>query len=623
MLKHIENKMNKRIIFISVLMTVGFLILAVKLYYIQVLKHDEFLSKAKDQYQRFLLLEPKRGTIYDRNMKELAVSIELESIYLIPKEIDDSKKTIQKLLKVINIKKNKLLKSLKEKKNFVWVKRKIEPDQARKIKEFNIKGAGFLKEYKRFYPKRDLAGHVIGFVGTDNKRLEGLEFLHDDHLRGESRQILVERDALGRNLYFKDIDSKYPLIGYDLILTIDEVIQYIAEKELKKQVIKTNAKRGIIIIMDPHSGEILALAEIPGFNPNIFAKYDSLIWRNRAITDGYEPGSTFKIIAAASALEENKVKSQELIFCENGKIEIGGITIRDHQKYGWLTFEEIIQKSSNIGAIKISQRLGKKSFYNYIKKFGFGDKTGIDLPGEIPGIIRAPKNWSHVSIGAISIGQEILITPIQLINAVSTIANGGVLVKPRILKAVSYKGKIIKVTLQEEMRRVISYRTSKIMRRTLKGAVNEGTGNLAAVNGFSVAGKTGTAQKFDPIQKTYSKDKYLASFIGFVPAEEPKIAILVIIDEPKDIFWGGRVAAPVFSRVAQQVLRYLMIPQDENMLYVRYDNKIKKDKNKIESSLENGFFSHISNKIMTILTNYLNFGREEVVYKLEKDKEST
>ncbi|HUU50177.1 MAG TPA: penicillin-binding transpeptidase domain-containing protein [Nitrospinota bacterium] len=623
MLKHIEDKLNKRIIFFSLLITVCFLTLAVKLYYIQVLKHDEFFSKAKDQYQRFLLLEPKRGTIYDRNMKELAVSIELDSIYLNPKEIDNPKETIQKLSKVINIKKSEILKSLKEKKNFVWVKRKIEPEKAKKIKEFNIKGAGFIKEYKRFYPKRGLAGHVIGFVGTDNKGLEGLEYLHDDSLRGESRQVLIERDALGRNLYLKDIDSRYPLIGYDLILTIDEVIQYIAEKELKRQVIETDAKRGIIIIMDPYSGEILALSETPGFNPNIFVKYDQFIWRNRAITTGYEPGSTFKIIAAAAALEENKVNSEELIFCENGKIELGGLTIRDHQEYGWLRFEEIIQKSSNIGAIKTSQRLGKVSFYDYIRKFGFGDKTGIGLPGEIPGLIRAPKDWSNVSIGAISIGQEILITPIQLINAVSLIANGGVLVKPRILKAVSYKNKIIKETQRKEIRRVISYRTSKIMSKILKGAVNNGTGNLAAVKGFSVAGKTGTAQKFDPIQKAYSKDKYLASFVGFVPAEEPKIVVLVIIDEPKDIFWGGKVAAPVFSRVAQQVLRYLMIPQNENMLYVKYDNRIKKDKNEIESSLENGFFSNISNKIMTILTTYLNLGKEKVVYQLEKDKEST
>jgi len=623
MLKHIEDKLNKRIIFFSLLITVFFLTLAVKLYYIQVLKHDEFLSKAKDQYQRFLLLEPKRGTIYDRNMKELAVSIELDSIYLNPKEIDNPKETIQKLSKVINIKRSEILKSLKEKKNFVWVKRKIEPEKAKKIKEFNIKGAGFIKEYKRFYPKRGLAGHVIGFVGTDNKGLEGLEYLHDDSLRGESRQVLIERDALGRNLYLKDIDSRYPLIGYDLILTIDEVIQYIAEKELKRQVIETDAKRGIIIIMDPYSGEILALSETPGFNPNIFVKYDQFIWRNRAITSGYEPGSTFKIIAAAAALEENKVHSEELIFCENGKIELGGLTIRDHQEYGWLRFEEIIQKSSNIGAIKTSQRLGKVSFYDYIRKFGFGDKTGIGLPGEIPGLIRDPKDWSNVSIGAISIGQEILITPIQLINAVSLIANGGVLVKPRILKAVSYKNRIIKETQRKEIRRVISYRTSKIMSKILNGAVNNGTGNLAAVKGFSVAGKTGTAQKFDPIQKAYSQDKYLASFVGFVPAEEPKIVVLVIIDEPKDIFWGGKVAAPVFSRVAQQVLRYLMIPQNENMLYVKYDDRIKKDKNEIESSLENGFFSNISNKIMTILTTYLNLGKEKVVYQLEKDKEST
>lgn len=621
MKKRGEDKSSMRIVYVSALMAMAFLLMAARLFYIQVLKHDEFLTRAKAQYERFLLIEPQRGTIFDRNMKELAMSIEIDSLYLNPKEIEQPRETVKKLSKIVNTDKSKLLKNIKENRNFVWVKRKIGPRQARRIKESDIEGTGFIKEHKRFYPKKSLAGHVIGFVGTDNKGLEGLEYFHDQSLRGESMQILIERDALGRDIY-SDIDSKFPLIGYDLILTIDEVIQYIAEKELRRQIIETEAKGGMIIVMEPHSGEVLALAEFPSFNLNNFAEYDPDVWRNRAVTDGYEPGSTFKIIEAAAALEEGRAKREKLIFCENGKIEVGGVTIRDHEKYGWLTFEEVVKKSSNIGAIKISQGLGEKVFYDYIKRFGFGEKTGIDLPGEVPGLVRPLKEWSRVSVGAISIGQEILVTPVQLINAMSAIANGGILVKPRVLKAVSYRGSILKETEREEIRRVISHDTSREMVRILKGVVKEGTGNLAAVSGFSVAGKTGTAQKFDKKLKAYSEDKYLASFVGFVPAENPQLTILVIIDEPKDIFWGGRVAAPVFSRVAGETLRYLRIPPKKHTLHVRYDKGIRDEAVQEEDVQGKPFFADISGSILSTLRGFINFGKEKIVYQSKKDRES-
>jgi cell division protein FtsI (penicillin-binding protein 3) len=622
MAKSSDNRVNKRIAFISLLIAPLFFVLIAKLFYIQVIKHNELLARANDQNQRYVSIESKRGTIYDRNMREMAVSIKTESIYLNPRNVSDPRETVRKISKTIHTKPFKLSKSLKEYRSFVWVKRQVTPELIKKVKDLDVKGIGFVEEYKRFYPKRELGGHVIGFVGIDNKGLEGLEYFHNDRLRGKSMRVRIERDALGRNIYRDDAGLKVPFSGYDLILTIDEVIQYVAEKELKKQVSRTQAKGGAVVVMDPYSGDVLALAEMPAFNPNIFPSYNPGIWRNSVVSDGYEPGSTFKIIEATAALEEKMIKPGDMIFCENGEIEVGGVTIRDHEKYGWLTFNDVIQKSSNIGAIKISQKLGNELFYDYIKRFGFGDKTGIDLPGEFPGLIRHPKEWSKVSIGAISIGQEILATPIQLINAMSSIANGGVLMRPRILKALAYKGKIVQETKKEEIRRVMSSKTSMIMKGVLKNVVSEGTGRLAAVNGFSAAGKTGTAQKYDVKLKAYSKDRYLASFVGFVPVKDPKVAILVIIDEPKESFWGGEVAAPVFSRVAEQVFRYMMVPTEKDRLYVRYDDRVKERENEIAGSPEKRFFSDISSRILSSLSGYFGFHKKKVVLKLEKKEKS-
>jgi len=341
------------------------------------------------------------------------------------------------------------------------------------------------------------------------------------------------------------------------------------------------------------------------------------------VADGFEPGSTFKIISAAAAIEEKLVKEKEMIFCENGKIELGGVPIRDHEKYGWLSFHEVIQKSSNIGAIKVSQRLGREMFYSYIRKFGFGSKTDIDLPGEFAGHVRSPGEWSSVSIGSVSIGQEILVTPIQLVSAMSAIANGGVLLRPRIVKAFVDKGDVVKETEREEIRRVISPETSRIMTHILKGVVTEGTGREAAVKGFSVAGKTGTAQKYDPEIQAYSKDKYLASFVGFVPAEKPLLAILVIIDEPKKVFWGGQAAAPVFSRVAQQTLRYLMVPEKRETLYVKYDEGISKQRMGKEDYQKEEFFSDVPQRLLSSFQRYFGFGQKPILTRAEKEGKSS
>jgi cell division protein FtsI (penicillin-binding protein 3) len=613
--------LNRKIAFSTLFVMLLFCILVFRLFYIQIIKHKDFLLRAKDQNQRIVSLESKRGSIYDRNMRELAVSIKTDSAYLNPKEIIHPEETVEQLSKAVEINKSRLLRSIQDNKNFVWLKRQMSPAQARRLKELDLEGVGFVEEYKRFYPKRDLAGHVIGFVGVDNKGLEGIEYLYNNQLKGKSLKILLEKDALGRYIYLKENDAKIPSEGYDLVLTIDEVIQYIATKELKRQVIETEAKGGIVVVMDPSSGEIMALSEIPDFNPNNFPRYHSGVWRDSVVADGFEPGSTFKIISAAAAIEEKLVKEKEMIFCENGRIELGGVPIHDHEKYGWLSFHEVIQKSSNIGAIKVSQRLGREMFYSYIRKFGFGSKTGIDLPGEFSGHVRPPGEWSSVSIGSISIGQEILVTPIQLVSAMSAIANGGVLLRPRILKAFIDKGDVVKETGREEIRRVISPETSRIMTHILKGVVTEGTGSEGAVKGFSVAGKTGTAQKYDSEIQAYSKDKYLTSFVGFVPAEEPILTILVIIDEPKRVFWGGKAAAPVFSRIAEQALRYLMIPEKRETLFVRYDEEISKQRIEEDYQKEQ-FFSDVPQRLLSSFQGYFGFGKRPVLTKVEKEGRS-
>jgi len=551
-------------------MVFGFLSVITRLAYLQIFKGEALAMKAERQVRQVVEIEGERGVIYDRAQREVAVNIDIPSMYGIPYSIDDPQAIARKIAKVVDIHPDSLAKRLDNDSKFTWIRRRISPDIVDKITAMDLKGIGFIPETKRFYPKRELIGHILGFTNIDNRGIEGIEKYYDNILRGEEGTIILERDARRRPVLTNTVNA--PSKGNDLILTIDEVIQYIVEKELSIAVDEHRASSGVGIVMNPHTGEVLAMAVYPRFNPNTPDQYKPEQWRNRAITDIYEPGSTFKIVVASGILEEGLISPNEIVHDGSGVMVLnsGGVLHDVHPTNRPMTFKDVIAHSSNIGTAKMGLRLGKERLYHYAKAFGFGEKTGIDLPGESRGIIRDPSTWSGRSLVTISIGQEIGVTPIQLINAMSAIANGGWLVRPHIVSEIRDRNGLAKKINPEIIRRVLSKETSRKMTEILKEVVSrEGTGKLAAMSGFSVAGKTGTAQKIDPETGRYSRDRYISSFVGFVPADSPEIAILVIVDEPKGIAWGGSVAAPVFKRIAEQTLQYLHVtPKDINQITI-------------------------------------------------------
>jgi len=542
---------------------VGFILITITIsaraYQLHVLKSEEYSQHAKRQRESCIPIAPKRGVIYDRNKEELAVSVDVDSIYADPRKVTDISKYVKKLSPILKVNGKKLRERLSRKRHFTWIKRRVPPDQSLKVRGLKLDGIDFLKEAKRFHPNRELAGCIVGFVGLDPKGLEGLELEYDNYLKGEGTFSIVERDALGRTIFSHGLERRDALTGNDLVLTIDKTIQYIAETELSKAVLKAKAESGIVIVMNPKTGELLAIAVNPQFNPNIFWKYPAFSWRNRAITDSFEPGSTFKVFSVAAAIEEGILSRNNIFFCENGSYKVGRETISDVHPHGWLSVKNIIKYSSNIGAGKLGEKLGKDKLYEYIKKFGFGEKTGIDLPGETKCLVRPLGKWSRVALDTISFGQGISVSAIQLVTGLSAIANKGQLMKPHVVRQIiSPKGKVIREFKAQAIRKVLSEKTAGEVTYILKSTVLKGgTGVKASFDGYEVAGKTGTAQKVDSSSGTYFKNKYIASFMGFVPADHPEIAILVVIDEPKGSYYGGDVAAPVFKRVSEKTLRYL------------------------------------------------------------------
>lgn len=547
-----------RVILVLLLLAGMLLTLIGRLYYIQILQHSKLHARAQAQHLAKIEYEPKRGIIYDRKGREMAISIKVESAYAIPARVKDKEETARKLSAILGLGYGDILKKLTSGKSFCWLKRKISSSEAEAIIRLELSGIELLEEWKRFYPKGSLACQVIGFAGMDNQGLEGMELYYDEELRGKQSLFTFQRDARGYHILPVEGHSSD---GYDLRLTIDEVIQHIAQRELDRAVSQWKARSGSIIVMVPQTGEILALANWPSYDPNEFEKYSPEALRNRAITDLFEPGSALKVVTASAALEEGLVAPADRFYCEEGTFELANHTIHDIKDYGWLTFREVIEVSSNIGVVKVGQKVGKAGLYRCLRNFGFGTLTGIDLPGEVKGVLRRPAQWSELSIGAIPIGQEISVTSIQLISAVATIANGGLLMKPWIVREIfDSKGRVIKKFGPVVVRRAISTETSKVLTGILKGVVEQGTGKRAKISGYQVAGKTGTAQKPDPTGGGYSKDRFMALFAGWVPADDPQLAILVIIDEPKGVHFGGVVAAPVFKRVALDALRYLSVP---------------------------------------------------------------
>jgi cell division protein FtsI/penicillin-binding protein 2 len=549
---------HRRINAVFLFFLVFLLLCIARLFFIQFFRSNYLKGIADKQHKLFVELEPRRGTVYDSRLKPQAVNISADSLYADPSAIPDKdkEKIIRKLLPILNVDYAYLKDRLYRKKSFIWLARKITPWQAETIKKLDIKGVGFINETKRCYPNGYLASHVIGFAGLDNKGLEGIELYYDKYLKGESGFAFFLRDARQKRL---DLYEKMvlPKDGYDVVLTIDEVIQYIAERELDNIYKTYHAKGASIVVIDPHTGEILALANRPTFDLNEHGKISKEQMRNRSICDLFEPGSVFKIVTASAALEEKKVAEEDRFFCENGAYRVATHILHDHQPHGWLTFREVIEQSSNIGTTKVAQILGPDILCRYIRLFGFGKKLGIDLPGEISGITKEPRLWSKVSIGAVPIGQEVGVTALQLVSAVSVIANGGQLMKPYIVKEIrDRQGETINAFSPVLIRKVISLDTAARMKKILTGVVENGTGRLAKVPGFTAAGKTGTGQKLEA-NGAYSHNKFMASFIGFAPIEDPLIAIAVVVDEPHPYYFGGVVAAPAFKNVVSDTLKYL------------------------------------------------------------------
>jgi cell division protein FtsI (penicillin-binding protein 3) len=536
-------------------------IICLRLVYLQIFRYGDFQQRADHQQQRSINVSAKRGIIFDRQGNELAMSIMVDSAFAVPSEVPDLPNAIALITRITGEDARFVLADCRAHKTFCWVARKANAETIERIRALNLQGIHFQKESKRFYPKRELAAQVLGYVGTDDGGLSGIEREYDEQLRGQPGRMRISVDA--RKKWFARIE-KEPEAGDNLVLTIDEKIQYIAERELEQAIKDTHAIAGTVIVENPRTGEILALANRPTFNPNIKKQIKNEALKNRAVSDVYEPGSTFKLVTISGALEERITRPEEVFDCQMGSIVINGMRIRDSKPHGLLSVSDVLAESSDVGAIKIALRLGEDRFYKYIRAFGFGQQTGIELPGETRGLTKPVNRWSKVSIGAISMGQEIGVSPIQLAAMVSTFANDGVWEAPRIVATTTPPQSTPQtfVFRPEHERRVISAMTAAQMRQMMRGVVLHGTGRKAVLEGYTAAGKTGTAQKVDPATGAYSRTKYVGSFAGFAPINNPAVTVAVILDSAVGLHQGGQVAAPVFQRVTQQVLEYLHVPHD-------------------------------------------------------------
>ncbi len=550
--------------FVGLCFLVGFAILLFRFFDLQVLQAETMMQKARRQHEKTITLDSNRGAIFDRQGKPLALNLDVPSVYATPSSLDNPTRVARQLAQVLGVPREPLEKRLRTERDFVWIQRKIDDSQVERLNDLALPGVGIMVEARRFYPKGTLLAHVLGFAGIDSQGLEGLENGYDEHLRGQVRRVVLQRDALGRVIIPESQRKSQPLSGHAISLTIDEVIQYIAEQALEQTVRNTKARGGAVLVMAPKTGQMLAWALRPTFDPNHIHQASPERWRNRGVTDPYEPGSTLKVVLAAAALELNRVTPDTLLYAGDGEIPISGTVIHDHEKVGWVTFREAIQRSSNVAFVKMSWDLGREQVYQFLRTFGFGEKTGIDLPGESRGILRRPDQWSQRTLPSLAIGQEIAVTPLQLLTAVSAVANEGWLMRPFLVREISdHQGRSVWEHVPHIRRRPISAETAKTVTDLLVNVVDRGTGKRAAIPGYRVAGKTGTAQKVDPATGTYSSTKFVGSFVGFVPAEDPQLAILVMIDEPQGPAWGGVVAAPVFRKVAEQALRYLSVAPGE------------------------------------------------------------
>ena len=573
-----ENKYFKfRILLVVLIFMTAFAAIAAKAVHLQVYRSAWLSEQASSEYEKSLTIRGRRGVIYDRNLNEMAVSIEVTSIAAHPARVINPEAATRALARVLDRKAGGLQTKLTAEKPFVWIERQSTAKETSAVKDLDLPGVVFVTEYNRYYPQTTLAAQVLGFTGIDGAGLEGIEFYHNPYLKGADSQSTVFKDRRGKGFRF-DPGPSTETGGHNLVLTIDNTIQYIAKSALQETVDEYSALSGLALVMNPQTGAVLALAHYPFYNPNSYSDFEESIWRNRAVTDTFEPGSTMKIFSAAAALEHGKISPQKIFFCENGAYRIGKNVVYDIHKYAWLSLQKIVKHSSNIGAAKVGQLVGAEKLHRTYRDFGFGQKTGIDFPGEAPGSLSHYSTWSKMDIAAISFGHGVSVSAIQLATAVSAIANGGNLMKPFLVSdIVDQKSNVKNVANPQVVRRVISDRTATIVKNILKTVISEGgTGVNAALDGYTACGKTGTARKLDENGK-YSRNRHTASFVGFAPADKAEITVLVIIDEPQGKYYGGTVAAPVFKKIAQQTLDYLNVPPDggTTKLRVSWDNGAK------------------------------------------------
>ena len=545
-----EKLPARRVYVLVAIMAIWGLAIGVRLYFLQVVESSQYIEKAKDQQQVVVEITPRRGDILDSAGNELAISVKVDSVFAHPREIKDPVETARILSRLTGVSYDKLVRQFSSRKSFVWVKRKISDREKASIDDAHLTGVGFQKEFRRFYPNREMASHLLGYVDIDEEGKTGLEGRYNGPVHGQPGQIRMLIDAHGKSFHREE---QVPQAGASLITTIDKNIQFIIEKELKVVAASTRAEAVSIVVMDPRSGAILAMANAPTFNPNEIADSDSSALINHSVSLTYEPGSTFKMVTVAAALEEGLTTPDEIIDCQNGAIYLFGRKISDHDPFGLLSVREIIQQSSNVGTIKIALRVGEERLAAYIARMGFGQRTSIDLPAEVVGRVRAVKNWDKASIGSVAIGQEISVTPLQIVSLVAAVANGGTLYKPYVVQKIQDPAGTV-TEIRPQGRRIMSEKTAQQLQEMLEGVVEEGTARGSRLEGYRAAGKTGTAQKAEP-GKGYSGRKFVSSFVGFAPSSSPQLAIAVVVDEPKGQYYGAQVAAPAFKHIADQILR--------------------------------------------------------------------
>jgi cell division protein FtsI (penicillin-binding protein 3) len=569
--------------------------IAIRLFLLQVVQHRAYVERALRQQQRTFEVAPRRGVLYDRNLRELAMTVQVDSVYADPAQIADKKAAAHILAAIVHTdpadarsSESEIAARLASGHNFAWIARRVRPEIATRVRALNMKGIFFQKEFQRFYPDNNIAAQVLGYVGVDDNGLGGLEQKFDEQLHGTPGEMLTAMDARRQVLGSSEHE---PEPGRNMVLTIDENIQYMAEKALDHAMERTRALNGTVVVQDSHTGQILALAIRPDFNPNDYRHTTPERLRNHAVSDVYEPGSTFKLVTYATALDQKVVTPDDMIDCQGGKITLAGRVIHDNQgeHFNVIPVHQALEVSSDVAAVKLALKVGPDKFYDSIRAFGFGSRSGVELPGETRGLLAPVKKWGASSIGSIAIGQEVAVTPVQLVTMVSTIANGGVYLPPHILfpgqvdlptqqslAAHPFKaGEDLPNPLPEGSHRAISTMAAAQMRKMMEGVVLFGTGKPAQLNGYSSGGKTGTAQKIDPNTHKYSKSMHIASFAGFAPVNNPVISVAVVIDTPQGDYYGTSVSAPVFAEVAQQVLEYLGVPHDIDLKPVANAKPVK------------------------------------------------